>query len=431
MTVMKKALFFILLIGMFSCSINDLIDIPNYEPNNDSYSVSMNDALGIASSFMTEKVIIPATRAEDLSVSKAFSINDKANEPLLHVVNYDGGGFVIVAGDMRLRPIQAYSPTGTFDDNKESYPLGLKIWLDCAEASRDNAIVENGEKSDVETQLAWMHFRSNGFVLNKRMTRSLDPFIDPPEEEVDTLVGPFITDSWHQGWPYNDSLQFCTHYSNGNAVGQYKPVVGSVPLAIARVMRYMELPYNYSWSSMPNSVPQTVATVSFVRDVHNAVKAYADNHGYGVYYYLVGGNPNTSFSDSLPIGAFLCDQYGYPAAITESYTSGSEGKIRREIIDHYLPCILSGHSASPSTPYNLYTWICDGYHYHFLPIFGPNGEYMGGIESKYLHHRWGLANCVNDAWYSIYDYSVEENNYNKDMKLTHRIAEIDYWSLGL
>lgn len=437
---MKKALFFILLIGMFSCSINDLIDIPNYEPDNDSYSVSMTDALEIASSFMTDKEIIPTTRAEDLSVSSAFSINDKENEPLFHVFNYEGGGFVIIAGDMRLKPIQAYSPTGTFENNNESYPLGVKIWLDCAEAYREMTM-ENGEGPDNETQLAWMQYRSNGFDLDKRPTRSLDPFIDPPEEEVDTLAGPYIIDSWHQEAPYNDSLQISTHYyQDGSFAGQYKPVVGSVPLAIARVMRYIELPYNYLWSSMPNSVPQTVVTMSYVRDVHNAVKTYANSHGYLFRYRRVPSYNNNVFlgyksvtdvSDSLSIGTFLCDYYGYPAAITEQYFSGSEGKIRRELIDHHLPCILSGHSTSSPDPSNLYTWICDGYHYHFLPVFGPNGEYMGGVETKYLHHLWGQENCVGDGWFVYYNYTIGGINYNNIMKITHRIAEIDYWSLGL
>lgn len=429
---MKKGFFFFVFLGMFSCNVNELNDIPNCEPNLDPYSVSMTDALDIASSFMTDKEIIPATRAENLSVCTAFSINDKTNEPLFHVVNYDGGGFVVIAGDMRLMPIQAYSPTGSFENTKESYSVGLKKWLDCAEAYRDNAL-ENGVELDNETQLAWLQYKSDSYYLEKRKTRSLDPIIGPPQEYTDTLVGPYIEDSWHQDWPYNDSLQFCTHYyyPNGGVAGQYKPVVGSTPLAIARVLRYIEKPYNYSWSSMPNSVPQTSTTVSFVRDVHYAVKAYADSHGYDVYYYLNGGNPQTSVSDALPIGAFLCDQYGYPAAITETYSSSSNGIIRRELIDHHLPCILSGHSSSPATPYNLNAWICDGYRYYYYPTFGPDGEFLGGYENKYLHHCWGLANCANDGWFTIYDYSSGGNNYNNTMKITHRIAEIDYWSFGL
>lgn len=53
----------------------------------------MSDALQIATSFMTEKEIIPTTKANDLSVKSLFSLNSKTNSPLLHVINYEGGGF--------------------------------------------------------------------------------------------------------------------------------------------------------------------------------------------------------------------------------------------------------------------------------------------------------------------------------------------------
>ena len=431
---MKHFLLFFVLIGAISCSVNELYDLTNGEPDKNPYSVSMADALTVASSFMAEKGITPTTRTEDISVSAAFSIHDKTDDPLFHVVNYYGGGFVIIAGDMRLKPIQAYSPTGSFDNNKESYPLGLKIWLDCAEASREN-VIRQGEGPDDETALAWMQYKSTGFDLEKSSTRSLDPIIGPSQEEVDTLVGPLINDSWYQGSPYNDSLQTCTHYYPDGNTGQSKPVVGCAPLAIARVLRFNQKPYIYSWSSMPNNVPQTAETISFIRDVHYAVKAYADNNGYyfgyvylPVYYmgYQIGYTPGTSVDSYFPIGTFLCNQYGYPTAITESYTSGAYGIIGREMIDHHLVCILSGYSPSSGG----HAWVCDGYHFHSTPVFGSDGEFMGAFENKYLHHRWGWLNQSYDGWFQHYDYSPGNADFHYDMRLTHKIAEMDYWSLG-
>ena len=432
---MKKVLFFFVFLGMVSCSLNEWDDVPDCMSENDPFSVSMTDALSIASSFMTEREIIPLTRAEDLSVISSFSIKDKRNNPLFHVVNYNGGGFAIIAGDMRLTPIQAYSSTGFFNDTIESYPLGLKIWLDCAEASRDN-VMENGEESDYETLLAWTQYKSTGFDLEGCRTRSLDPIIGPSQEEVDTLVGPLINDSWHQGSPYNDSLLVSSHYhyyydpyynqNDSTYAGQYRPVVGCVPLAIARVMRYNAKPYNYAWSFMPNNAPQTIATRSYVRDIHYAVKAYAENHGFGFRYAIIDGQPATGVDNAFPIGSFLCNQYGYPAAITNSYTSGAYGIIGREMIDHHLVCILSGNSSSGG-----HTWVCDGYHFHSTPVFGYNGEFMGAFENKYLHHRWGWENCDFDGWFQYYDFSPGPDDFHESMKITHRIAEIDYWSFGL
>lgn len=435
---MKKTIFFLAILAFVSCHDLDWNDSVIVDTCNDactnSFTVTLSDALQIASSFMTGREIIPLTRAEDLSVKSSFSIKDKKNDPLLHVVNYNGGGFAIIAGDMRLKPIQAYSSTGYFSDKIESYPLGLKIWIDCAETNKAKA-VKNGDVLDAETQLAWMHYRRSNLEPEMELTRSLDPIIGPPQEEVDTLVGPFIQDSWYQDTPYNDSLQICTHYyPNGNP-GQAKPVVGCLPLAIARVLRYNQIPYNYSWSSMPNNAPQTVETVSFIRDVHYAVKAYANNNGYDFSYNLFPvyymGNiidyvPGTGVDATFPIGAFLCNQYGYPAAITESYTTGANGKIRREMIDYHLVCILSGFTSTSGG----HTWVCDGYHFHSLPVFGLDDEFLGAFENKYLHHCWGWENRAYDGWFQHYDFTPGAYDFHYNMKLTHRISELDNWNLG-
>lgn len=434
---MKKTIFILTILACVSCHDRDWDDYVILDASNDastnSFTVSLNDALQIASTFMTEREIIPLTRAKDLSVKSYFSIPDKTNDPLIHVVNYNDGGFVIVAGDMRLKPIQAYSPTGSFDNNRESYPLGLKIWLDCAEASRDN-VMEDGEETDYETLLAWRQYRLTGFDWEKNITRSLDPIIGPPQEEVDTLIGPLINDSWYQGSPYNDSLQVSSHYYyyinpytnlvDSTYAGQYQPIVGCVPLAIARVLRYNGKPYNYAWSSMPNNAPQTIATKCFVRDVHYAVKTYAENHGCGFRYSIINGQPSTGVENAFQIGSFLCNQYGYPAAITENYTSEAYRKIGREMTDYHLVCILSGSSSSGG-----HTWVCDGYHFHSTPVFGLGGEFMGAFENKYLHHCWGWENRAYDGWFQHYDFTPGSYDFHYDMKLTHQISELDNWNL--
>lgn len=434
---MKKAFSILLVLGIVSCHVNYWDDNTYSDACADSFTVSMTDALQIASSFMTGREVFPLTRTEDLLVKSSFSIKDKKDEPLLHVVNYDGGGFAIIAGDIRLKPIQAYSSTGYFNDKIESYPLGLKIWIDCAEMTKEKAI-ENGGEIDVEIRLAWMDYKPDCFDSEKIKTRSLDPIEGPPHEDVDTLVGPLIQDSWHQHAPYNDSLLVCNHYSYTyfpppldvtiiNNEGLYKPSVGCVPLAIARVLRYNQIPNNYSWSSMPNSVPQTIETVSFIRDVHYAVKDYSENHGYGFRYILSQGHSMVGVSDSLQIEDFLCDQYDLPAVISEPFSYGTSGLLRREMIDYQLPCIFSGSTLNDDD-IDGHTWVCDGYHYHFLPRFGPDGEFLGGIEYKFLHHRWGWDSCDGDGWFSQFDFSVGDYDFF-DLVFTHRISELDNWNI--
>lgn len=426
---MKKPLYYFLLLGLTACTVYGLDDAVNINPSTDSFIVPMSDALHIATSFMTENEIIPTTKADDLSVKSFFSLNSKTNSPLLHVINYEGGGFAIIAADMRLKPIQAYSPSGHFEDDVASFPLGLTIWLNCAESSKEGIT-----EPDDETLMAWKRYKPDAFHIEKLKTKSLEPGLGLPQEEVDTLVGPLIHDSWYQGSPYNDSLIVCPHYSFNQALfpyphtvkeyaGQFKPVVGCLPLAIARVLRYNQIPINYNWLNMPNWAPQTPQTKSFIRDVHYAVKDYAESNNKVFDYIYDQGDLSTGVDKSFDIGEFLCSQYGFPVAVTRSYSSGVEELIQREIFDYHLPCILSG-SSSPSSGH---VWVCDGYRYVFYPDFDPDGGFIGGFEFKYLHHRWGMEDRAYDGWFQHYNYTLNGISFQYDMKLTHHISIVDHW----
>ncbi len=51
-------------------------------------------------------------------------VNDK-NETFYYVINYEGGGFALLAADNRSTPILSYNNEGYFDINKENQPEGL------------------------------------------------------------------------------------------------------------------------------------------------------------------------------------------------------------------------------------------------------------------------------------------------------------------
>ena len=427
---MKKTLLIFLLVGVISCNGKVYDYTPNSISSINDYSVTIEEAMDIASSFVSKKGIISSTKSGSPSVKMAFSINDQSSNPLLHIINYEGGGFVIIAADTRILPIQGYSQSGYFSNNKDDYPLGLSMWIEGVETAKG---LEKTQEQICTNQLAWMQYRSGGFDFKKVSTKSLDP-INIPEEEVDTLVGPLITNSWHQYSPYNDSLNVCAHYYlNNTYAGEYMPAIGCVPLAIARILRYNLVPNNYSWSSMPNHVPQSPETLSFLRDVHYSVKSYAENHGYSFDYHRLPIYDNgvivefisaTGLDPSFNIGSFLCNQYGFPAALTEAYSFGGHDIIRREIFDYQRPCIIAGHAANGGG----HCWICDGYSYHYYPMFNAHGDFIGGYEYNYLHHRWGDENYNYDSWLSYNNFSVAGSSFQNNLKITHRISMINHWS---
>lgn len=72
---------------LISCMEEINSSTPSNEPK-DEYTVSMNEAIEIAASFVSDKHIMPTTKGDSPTVKMAFSIKDKANEPLLSDVNH-------------------------------------------------------------------------------------------------------------------------------------------------------------------------------------------------------------------------------------------------------------------------------------------------------------------------------------------------------
>lgn len=395
--------------------------------NSNDNTVGLSEALEVASSFASSEKSFFLTRSSDPTVKEAFSIKDTDGLPLFHVVNYEDGGFVLVAGDNRLQPVQAYSTKGKFTANKAAYPFGLKVWMESVQDSL-RTIKNNRLEQDNETQAAWRKYSED--IKSLMATRSLDPESGLPPE-ADTIVGPFITDSWHQAEPYNMSLtEQIAYYSDGVSCFYYTPVIGCKPLAIARIMRYHQYPTTFSWNNMPDNTA-TSTTKSFLKNVHDAVKSYANLHNYPFNYYYTWIYENnewylersTSVNRFFPIGSFMCSQYGYAAGTDISYSTSSYNAMKRDLIDHGLPCIISGGNYDESKGHS---WICDGYHYIFEHWLDNNNEPIG-VETTFLHYCWGQYETDIDTWYNTSNVSMYNMSFNHNMRLAYHLSPVDYW----
>lgn len=418
-----KELFFALVIaGVVACNKDSLLTETSTTMYDDN-TVTLSLAISVASDFTKIDKSFLQTRSSDPTVKEAFSINDDTDGlPLFHVVNYESGGFVLVAGDNRLQPVQAYSTKGKFSANKAAYPFGLKVWMESVQDSL-RTIKNNKLEQNIETQAAWRKYSED--IKSLMATRSLEPESGLPPE-ADTLVGPFITDSWHQQSPYNDNLDYCNHYSfyNGQLVGQFKPVLGCGPLAIARVMRYHQYPTSFSWSNMPDDAPQTSYTKAFCETIHEAVRDVASSYSYYVTYdqNYVLQVPAFAIPTSFQCGSFLRNEYGYASAQDNSYSISSYSAMKRDLIDHELPCIIAGNSSSGMGHF----WICDGYHYNFEHWLDNNNNPIG-VETTYLHYCWGDEDTSIDGWFSPSNVTLYNSSFQYNMRLTNHISTVDYW----
>ena len=397
----------VLLIPLFSlliaCSSRSDLESP-LKKTHDEFYISQDEALNIALTVTGSISISPITRSEN-DIDNIFSFEDYQGIPAIYVFNFSEGGFYIISGDKRVEPILAYSDAGHFVNKTSDYPYGLQQWLDEIISDINYARSTNAEQSK-EIRGKWAKFD----VVS--LTRSV-PIEEGGVYEIDTTVGPLIFDSWHQYSPYNDALDSAAHsYYN------IKPLVGCVPLAIARIMRYNSYPTNFQWSQMPNNEPQTSTTKAFIKDVYDNVEDYCDDHSLS-FQHLQQGSYWGSFVDpTFPIGTFMKTIYGYHHASDMSYNSSNSthvSTLTNEILNNMRPAILRGTSSQGG-----HAWICDGCHY--IIEIGYDSDFNEiGLVSHYFHYLWGEPYNDDDGWYSRHDMSHNSFNFNSNVRLTYNI----------
>lgn len=193
--------------------------------------VSLDEAISIAAQALSEGRK-PAHKAPSINLPEIFPLNvDSNGQPALYAVNFPDGGFAIVSGDDRTRPVLGYSYTGSFDPSL--MPPAMAAVLN-SYASHVTAIMAGIEEADTPADVA----------------------------DSRTPVAPLLTTTWNQGTPYN---VFCPK----TGVNTYAPV-GCAALSMGQSMRYhawppksrgqvvygagkFKLNTEFDWAAMPNS----------------------------------------------------------------------------------------------------------------------------------------------------------------------------------
>lgn len=197
--------------------------------------VSVAEAHRAAGEFINQRVAAGSFRAPAGAVTASLTLAhtetsqavEEAND--YYAFNVTDGGWVIVAGEDRARPVLAYSDRGHLDFDR--LPCTFRAVLD-------------GYKREIE----FLHTYDGDDLVPASATSSAGRT---------RTIGPLITSTWGQEMPYN--LQ-CPKYRN-----QYS-VVGCVATAMAQVMRYWEYPqsssaissyYCYSLGQTVGALPAT------------------------------------------------------------------------------------------------------------------------------------------------------------------------------
>ena len=256
-------------------------------------------------------------------------IKDQKNEnPLMYIINYPEGGWVIVSATRKFYPVLAYSDENSFELTSNMGPVG--VWLrETKDAIKTSETLD--DSTSLKIRRMWNNYTpdynldqlnsnlkstsSKQEALSRRMSQlgsiygytssyrimplsaarsllssesewqSLCSFANsqgsPPEYTIfvgrndypSQRVDPLLKTKWHQNSPFNDLV------SNGNSAG-------CAAIATAQVMKYYQHPQSFSWNGTPfnwSNIPELpdpgTAQASLVRLVGNTINTHYSSNG--------------------------------------------------------------------------------------------------------------------------------------------------------
>jgi hypothetical protein len=364
---MKKLFFSI---SLFCVCLNAFADV-----------VTSSKAYSVAQQFMNAKNL---TEIWDGNETETKASQD----PVFHVFNVDGGGWVIVSGDDCTIPILAYNDTDSF--STDNMPSNLQEWLGMMRKDILKAR-QNGAKGSSNTKYMWEH---------------------PGRHETKALASKKVleTAQWDQLAPFNNLL---SDYVTDNGL-RIKDALytGCVATAIAEVLRYHKWPehvtgplesyttstskYNvrevstdnrtYNWDNMPliydgsSTESQKSAVAQLMLDCGVMVKM-----DYGTKN--VGGS---GASPSAVVPAMIKHmQYSKTAELKlrSNYTDEEWFEMIQYEIDHNGPVLYGGYTTSRSG----HQFLCDGY----------------DVENNMININWGWSG-KNNGFYTL-TLAIENN----------------------
>jgi hypothetical protein len=221
-------------LGLFfdSCIDNDKIDELNDEL---LYKVTESEAFEIAEKllYLDRTISYPTNEIsmENFTVRKKVrsfqTVLNEKNKNVLYVLNYQGGGYVIVAADKRMPLVLAHAEFGDFileDDLLDN--TGLAYWLSDMMDEHEFATTK-GYPADVQAEIAEITKEL------KERDRPVPVLISCPNGSVvfDTLERFPV---WGQGDGYNNLLPDTCFNSRG---GSYRPPAGCGNTVVGQIMK--------------------------------------------------------------------------------------------------------------------------------------------------------------------------------------------------
>jgi hypothetical protein len=310
----------------------------------------------------------------------------------------NGEGFVVVAGDDRVRPILAYSTTGKYNPNDVAD--GFRYTLD-GFRNEIQYVRENNLAATPDITTEWHSVTTNG-SLNR-------------SHRAQAVVGPLCQTQWNQNYPWNNQCPETTPDTLGN--GGYV-FAGCAATAMGQVMKFWDWPAvgNGSHTYNPEGYPQQTANFGETEYHFELMPLALDSTSSEeeVYYaaqllHHLGIALDMQYS-GLGSGASVLSVYtafqSYfrytrdfveinPGNLIPGYGYTNEEwaqMLKNGGLDEHLPILYSGNDDGGA---GGHAFVCDGYD-----------------ENDYFHFNWGWSGR-DDAWCPIGALHTTRYDFNQ------------------
>ncbi|MEG2365718.1 MAG: C10 family peptidase [Alistipes sp.] len=337
-----------------------------------------------------------------------FKISDGENE-----------GFALVSGDERSPALVAYVPK--FDEITYSECGGAHIMLEHAKAShlsdivfienlkdslRDKTYVKISEKLNIPVKnLTYEIIKDKIKIAGETITRS-SPVTTPPTR-IYSFVYPLITTKWNQHAPYNSKHPDIVINKNTGEKG--KPYAGCVPISIAQVFVYLEVPgykalgQTINWKTLKATETISNTAPQATRDmVGNLLYEVGENTGVD-YRYSSSNIHNGTWTTFSTANSYANRIINTGATQNYNWTVVQNSLLAREpvliqgqghgwILDGYAVCKKSGTAGA--SQYDTYVTTNFGWEGFLDGYYKLNDDYSANFHGSYQTAQLSIVpNC--------------------------------------
>ena len=374
--------------------------------------VDQQKAQKVGTKFLSTTALSVKNADIQLRLVSTAANRDAVDYYVFNVANVEG--FVIVAGDDRVRPILAYSTTGQYDPNDvaDGFHYTLDGFRNEIEYVRENNLIAT---PDIVAE--WNNVTKNGNLSRGHRAQA--------------VVGPLCQTIWNQNYPWNSQCPPCVDtLGNGGHV-----FAGCAATAMGQVMKFWDWPAvgNGSHSYNPDGFDQQTAnfgqteyhfemmplaidsTSSEEEIYHVAQLLYHLGIALDMQYSAVGSGANalsvyTAFQSYFRYNRDFPQVNAGDLIPGYGYTNEEWAQMLKDGgLDEHLPIFYTGSDDGGA---GGHAFVCDGYD-----------------ENDYFHFNWGWSGR-DDAWCPIGALHTTRYDFNQtNMFLGHIVTQNDeYYS---